>query len=55
MQSQRRISNSILEIKDANGCLVSSFQEIANVGKDYFSKLFREPLGQVDCRTIQLT
>jgi hypothetical protein len=43
--SFRRETNSIWEIKDDQGKKVTSFEEIADEGKNHFSNLFKEPVG----------
>ena len=43
--SHRRNVNTISEINDEHGKLVSSFEQKAKVRKMYFQKLFQEPEG----------
>jgi hypothetical protein len=37
--------NSIVEIKDTNGAMVTGHEKVAEAGKKFFSNLFKEPLG----------
>jgi hypothetical protein len=41
----RKNLNSIWEIKDQNGQMISSFKEISKAGKGYFCILFKESKG----------
>jgi hypothetical protein len=52
--SYRRIVNSIWEIKNQNGHLVSSIEDIAEVGKGFFSNLFKELVGSSISKIIKV-
>jgi hypothetical protein len=45
MKKQRKMINSIWDIQDSNGNVVSSFEDIVEAGKNFFLKLFKVPLG----------
>jgi len=42
---QCKQANTIWEVKNHRGEMVSSFDEVVVVGKDFYSDLFRAPLG----------
>jgi hypothetical protein len=52
--NHRRNINSIWEIKDDEGNLVSTFQEKAEVGARFFENIFTSPVGCPILETLEV-